>query len=92
MIRKITTSDDYKATALLMREVLCEQVYRLRHDLADGWTDHVCKTLKMREITPDDIVVHAVAHSQAILDMSGDDLKKHASHVLDVILRSKATK
>lgn len=67
------------ATALLMRELICERVYRER---ANWNADHPNKAMRIRKITPESVVAHATS---AVLTMDGDALKAHAATVLDLI-------
>jgi hypothetical protein len=71
------------ASALLMREVLCEQVWRSRH-LWD--VNHPARALGMRMIDPEEILDHV---EESILGLGSDALKALAAHVLDAIIAKR---
>jgi hypothetical protein len=72
--------------ALLMREVVCEQVYRHR---AAFDAEHPCRSLHIREITPEEIVdavTVRVGHFGYVLALDKDGLKMLGAIVLDEII------
>jgi hypothetical protein len=73
------------ASALLMREVVCEQIYRQRA----AWSpDHPNKALGVRSIDPAALIPYVRPH---LLGMTPDELKAEAARVLDLITAPKAT-
>lgn len=75
--------------AMMMREVLCEQVYRQRLTWLPN--DRICTTLGMRTIAPADIMPSVVAMADLMTDeqifaITGIEWKLRASNVLDHIL------
>lgn len=65
------------ASALLMREVVCERIYRRR----DEWDhEHPNFSLGVREIRPGDIAAAAVG---AVVDLPASSLKDLAAEILD---------
>jgi hypothetical protein len=91
------------ALALLTREVICEQVYRTATTsiAATGWpvTGHVCTALKMREISPEEIVRHSCLSpldsrswpgaASYLLSLNSKELKIVAAKTLDAILADR---
>lgn len=86
--------------AMIMREVLCEQVYRNREKIIVDSGGHVCTILGMRTIEPSDIIPHAeklyelmMEHADGPLDgLNPDkiDWKRIASRTLDSIIKDKS--
>lgn len=78
-----TQQMDTEGAALLMREVLCERIYRERA----AWNaDHPNSSLRIREITPELLMPHM---DRKILSMDKDGLKAEAARVLDLIEAAK---
>lgn len=75
-----------QAAMLLMREVLCEQVFRQMQQFksagAGELTEHPCRSLKMRDITPERLELFV---STDLLLMSSHMLKARAAEVLDAM-------
>ncbi len=68
-----------EAVALLMREVVCEQVFRNR---ANWNPEHPNRALAIRDIDPGELVQHV---SPRLFSMTTDQLKAEAARVLDLL-------
>lgn len=74
-------TDREMCAALVMREVLCELVYRtVRHVPIGELIEHPCRMLLMRQIHSSEIARHVRGDE---LDLSRAEMKKRAAEVLD---------
>lgn len=71
------------ATALLMRELVCEQVYRGR---ARWDAEHPCRALGLRDITPEEVLPFAKV---GMLTWTNEERRKNAAFVLDSIVEAR---
>src|SRR5262249_1854676 len=69
-----------EAVALIMREVICEQIYRER----EHWNPHhPNRSLGIRSITPEEILPYA---RNVYLKLDKEQLRAQASEILDLII------
>lgn len=76
------------ATALLMRELVCEQIYRER---ANWDPEHPNRALGIRSILPEEVIPFAREHQVTLLAVRIDTMrmKEIAAEVLDQIVAQR---
>jgi hypothetical protein len=77
------------ALSVLVREVLCEQIYRWRSHLADPeHLEHINRQLRVRDVPIERVAKHVTL---SIVGMPKEELRALASRVLDAIFEEERT-